>query len=73
MARFLKFLRDTGTELRKANWPWEPREKGIRKYKQLIDSTVVVVIALLLLGGTVAFFDVVQTELIQLLATRGGN
>lgn len=73
MVRFLHFLRDTATELRKANWPWEPREKGVRKYKQLIDSTVVVVIALLLLGGTVAFFDVVQSEVIQLLANRFGK
>ena len=41
----------------KASWPWEPKEKGVKKYKELIDSTLIVVIAMLLLGGYVAGWD----------------
>ncbi len=44
-------------EMRKANWPWDPKEKGFTKYKELIDSTIVVFIAMLLLGAFVSTFD----------------
>ncbi len=51
------FLGEVKVELQKASWPWEPKEKGIRRYKELTDSTLVVIIAMLLLGGYVALFD----------------
>jgi len=51
------FLSEVKVELQKASWPWEPKEKGIRRYKELTDSTLVVIIAMLLLGGYVALFD----------------
>ena len=35
------------------------KDKGIRRYKELTDSTVVVIVAMLLLGGYVALFDFV--------------
>ena len=44
-------------ELQKASWPWEPKEKGMKKYKELVDSTLIVVIAMLLLSGYVACWD----------------
>lgn len=65
MPNFFNFIRETGNELRKATWPWDPREKGIKKYKQLIDSTFVVIIAMLIIGGTVAFFDLALLEFIS--------
>jgi preprotein translocase subunit SecE len=44
-------------ELKKATWPWDPKEKGFAKYRELNDSTIVVFIAMILLGAFVAFFD----------------
>ncbi|MFV0337159.1 MAG: preprotein translocase subunit SecE, partial [Chthoniobacterales bacterium] len=42
---------------RKAQWPWDPNEKGFKRYKELWDSTWVVMIAMVLLGGYIATFD----------------
>ena len=44
---------------------WESKEKGIRRYKELTDSTLVVIIAMLLLGGYVALFDFVLINFIH--------
>jgi len=56
--KIFTFFREVKTELQKATWPWDPKEKGIgAKYKELIDSTVVVIIAMLLLSAFVAIFD----------------
>ncbi len=51
------FVREVKVELAKASWPWDPKEKGFKKYKELWDSTLVVIIAMLLLSGYVAFWD----------------
>ena len=55
------FTGEVKVELLKASWPWEPKEKGAKKYKELIDSTIVVVIAMLLLSGYVALWDFTMT------------
>jgi len=57
MSRIRTYFGEVFIELKKANWPWDPKEKGFAKYKELIDSTIVVFIAMLLLGAFVAFFD----------------
>lgn len=57
MSRIRTYIGEVLIELKKASWPWDSKEKGFAKYKELIDSTVVVFIAMLLLGGFVAFFD----------------
>jgi preprotein translocase subunit SecE len=59
------FFGQVRVELQKCSWPWEPKEKGFRKYKELTDSTLVVVIAMLLLGGYVALFDFVLVNVIH--------
>ena len=59
------FFSEVKVELQKASWPWEPKEKGIRRYKELLDSTVVVAIAMLLLGGYVALFDFVLVNFVH--------
>jgi len=53
------FLGEVKGELRKASWPWEsdPKIKGLKKYKELVDSTIVVLIAMILLAGFVQFWD----------------
>jgi preprotein translocase subunit SecE len=59
------FLSEVRAELQKASWPWEAKDKGIRRFKELTDSTIVVIIAMLLLGGYVALFDFVIINFIH--------
>ena len=59
------FFSEVRAELQKASWPWEAKDKGIRRFKELTDSTIVVIIAMLLLGGYVAFFDFVLVNFIH--------
>lgn len=57
MSRIRKYLAEVVLEMKKATWPWDPKEKGFAKYKELNDSTIVVFIAMLLMGAFVSFFD----------------
>ena len=59
------FFSEVKVELQKASWPWDLKEKGMKRYKELTDSTLVVIIAMLLLGGYVALFDFVLVNVIQ--------
>ena len=65
IAKTKNFLNEVKVELQKASWPWDPKEKGFRRYKELVDSTLVVVIAMLLLGGYVALFDFVLVNVVH--------
>ena len=59
------FINEVKVELQKASWPWDPKEKGMKRYKELTDSTLVVIIAMLLLGGYVSLFDFILVNVIQ--------
>jgi preprotein translocase subunit SecE len=59
------FFSQVKVELLKCSWPWDPKEKGFRRYKELTDSTLMVVIAMLLLGGYVALFDFVLVNVVH--------
>jgi preprotein translocase subunit SecE len=67
--KIFKFIGEVKTELRKASWPWEsdPKVRGFKKYKELIDSTVVVLIAVILLAAYVARWDLVHTQAVGFL------
>jgi preprotein translocase subunit SecE len=65
LARSRSFFNEVKVELQKASWPWEPKEKGFRRYKELTDSTLVVIIAMLLLGGYVALFDFILVNFVH--------
>jgi len=65
MSKIRKYLSEVFLELRKATWPWDPKEKGFAKYRELNESTVVVFIAMILLGAFVAVFDVSFREAFQ--------
>ncbi len=67
MNKVTQFLDEVKIELRKATWPWDPKEKGVKKYKEITDSTLVVVVAMLLLGGYVALWDLGLNWFIGLL------
>ncbi len=62
-----KFIAEVRTELGKATWPWDPKEKGFKRYKELADSTVVVLVAMLLVGGYLAFFDFILVNVVGFL------
>ena len=62
MPNIKNFISDVRVELLKASWPWDPKEKGAKKYKELTDSTTIVVIAMLLLSGYIAGWEfILQT------------
>ena len=63
------FIHEVKAELRKASWPWDndPKVKGFQKYKELVDSTIVVLVAMVLLAGFVSLFDVVAVEVLGLI------
>jgi preprotein translocase subunit SecE len=65
ITKIKNFFSEVKVELQKASWPWESKEKGIRRYKELTDSTLVVIIAMLLLGGYVALFDFVLVNVVH--------
>jgi len=65
------FVHEVSNELAKASWPWDVKEKGFKRYKELVDSTMVVVIAMLLLSGYVAFWDFILVNVVGKL-TGGG-
>lgn len=54
-------------ELKKCSWPWsnDPKVKGFKKYRELWSSTLVVLIAMVLLGAYVAFFDFVMAKVVN--------
>jgi hypothetical protein len=54
MKNLTRYFGEVRTELQKASWPWIPKnkgEKGFKRFKELTDSTVVVFIAMMLLGA----------------------
>ena len=74
IAKVSRFVGEVKGELRKANWPWEsdPKIKGFKKYKELVDSTVVVLIATVLLAGFVSFWDFICTTGLNFITKLGG-
>jgi preprotein translocase subunit SecE len=65
------FITEVKVELMKASWPWEPKEKGMKKYKELTDSTLIVVIAMVLLAGYVGAWDFIMLSITQGLVLLG--
>ncbi len=59
-----KFVGEVRTELAKCTWPWDPMQKGMRRYKELIDSTVVVIVSMLLLGAYTSAFDYILIKVV---------
>ena len=67
MNKVTKFFSDIMIELRKASWPWDSKERGFKKYKELTDSTIVVFIAMILLGAFVSFWDITMINVMKAL------
>lgn len=67
------FISEVKVELIKASWPWDSKEKGMRKYKELTDSTVLVFIAMLLLAGFIGLWDFLMLSLSGFLTQLAGQ
>ncbi|MGA3171271.1 MAG: preprotein translocase subunit SecE [Chthoniobacteraceae bacterium] len=67
LAKTKTFFAEVRTELYKASWPWDPKEHGFKRYKELFDSTMVVVVAMLLLAGFISLCDLCLTTIIGAL------
>jgi preprotein translocase subunit SecE len=61
------YIREVRAELAKVQWPWDDSERGFKRYKELWDSTLVVIIAMLLVGGYISFFDFVTINVVGFL------
>ncbi len=68
-SKIAKFFREVRVELHKATWPWDPKEKGFKKFKELTDSTVVVFIAMVLLAAFVSFSDFILLQVMRVLTS----
>jgi preprotein translocase subunit SecE len=61
------YINEVRAELAKVQWPWDDSERGFKRYKELWDSTLVVIIAMLLVGGYISFFDFVTINVVGFL------
>ena len=66
-----KFVGEVKVELDKCAWPWDPNQTGFKKYKELIESTVVVIISVVLLAGFVTTCDFFLAHLVSFLTGTG--
>jgi preprotein translocase subunit SecE len=72
MPKVTQYLAEVKSELSKANWPWDMQEKGFKRFRQLSDSTLVVLVATVVMGGFVALWDLIIREAMKLLTYIGG-
>jgi preprotein translocase subunit SecE len=66
-----KFVGEVKVELDKCSWPWDPNLTGFKKFKELRDSTVVVILSVILLAGFVTSSDWLLTHLVGFLTGTG--
>jgi len=59
-----KFLSEVRGELGKCSWPWDPTETGVKRYRELIDSTTVVAMTTLVLAAYTSGFDFLITRVV---------
>jgi len=67
----VKFIGEVRVELDKCSWPWDPNLTGFKKFKELRDSTVVVILSVILLAGFVTSCDFFLTHLVGYLTGTG--
>ncbi len=64
-AKLSGFVGETVAELKKCTWPWNPAETDFRKkYRELIDSTLVVAVFAILLAGFITSSDFLLVQVI---------
>jgi preprotein translocase subunit SecE len=65
--KLANYFAEVKIELCKAQWPWRSEEHGFKKYQELWNATLVVIIAMLLMGGYLAFFDFITLNVVGFL------
>ncbi len=65
--RIISYIGEVRGELAKVQWPWDDSERGFKRYKELWDSTLIVIIAMLLVGGYISFFDFITINVVGYL------
>ena len=63
-AAIAKFFGEVRAELVKCSWPWDPTETGVKRYRELIDSTAVVAMTTLVLAAYTSGFDFLITRVV---------
>ena len=59
------FFGETAAELKKCTWPWNPAETDFRKrYRELIDSTLVVAVFSILLAAFITSSDFLLVQVV---------
>jgi len=66
-SKISRYIKEVRAELHKAQWPWNPEEHGFKRYKELWNSSVIVIVAMLLVGGYIAFFDFITVNVVGFL------
>lgn len=66
-SKITKYIQEVQIELTKAQWPWSNEEHGVKRFKELWNSSLVVIVAMLLLGGYISFFDFITINVISFL------
>jgi preprotein translocase subunit SecE len=66
-----KFVGEVKVELDKCSWPWDPNQTGFKKFRELRDSTAVVILSVILLAGFVTTSDWLLTHLVGFLTGTG--
>jgi preprotein translocase subunit SecE len=61
------YIKEVQIELHKAQWPWSNEEHGIKRFRELWSSSLIVIIAMLLVGGYISFFDFITINIIAFL------
>jgi preprotein translocase subunit SecE len=61
------YIEEVKIELQKAQWPWSNEESGLKRFRELWSSSLVVIIAMLLMGGYISFFDFITINIIGFL------
>ena len=69
--QIIKFVSEVKVELDKCSWPWDPNLSGFKKYKELIESTAVVIVSTILLAGFVTTSDLILAHVVGFV-TGGG-
>jgi preprotein translocase subunit SecE len=69
--RVFTFIGEVRVELGKCTWPWDPNQTGLKKYRELIESTAVVIVSTILLAAFVTTSDLVLAHVVGFL-TGGG-
>jgi len=67
----LKFIGEVKVELDKCSWPWDPNQTGFKKFRELRDSTAVVIFSVILLAGFVTTSDWLLTHLVGFITGTG--